>query len=297
MNIDDISNSAYQFRIDNNLNTLTLNYQDLYNICKEKNWTIIYYGAAKEFLVSMGKYHYTVGNKAFTIFQNGKITIYLNEKLSMIEKKKTLAHEIAHIYLNHTCYDIVLGRSEDNNLASIQEDEAEEFALYLLAPPCLLKKLKYNSPADIEHSTNINREDAEYIIGKMADLYLVRPTTTELKLIHKYETEIKKLNNVKWTKLKNKFLILFITICLTFSIVGIGISVKKNINLLTRNPDPPIISTQEVYYMTRSGEKYHKQDCPYIKNKDVLEITLEEISKHKWEPCKYCIGNSTSFDN
>ena len=44
------------------------------------------------------------------------------------------------------------------------------------------------------------------------------------------------------------------------------------------------------YYMVGSGEKYHTENCSYVKNATELsEITKEDIEIYGYEPCKRCI--------
>ncbi len=44
------------------------------------------------------------------------------------------------------------------------------------------------------------------------------------------------------------------------------------------------------YYITESGEKYHKKDCPIIKGKNnTHRMTKEEYDSGKYMPCQICI--------
>lgn len=45
--------------------------------------------------------------------------------------------------------------------------------------------------------------------------------------------------------------------------------------------------TEVMVYITKSGEKYHREDCSYLKN-DVEKITLSEAKERGYEPCKKC---------
>ena len=48
---------------------------------------------------------------------------------------------------------------------------------------------------------------------------------------------------------------------------------------------------EQIYIVTRTGDKYHLPDCQYVRNKtDVLEITLDDAISMGYEPCKVCIG-------
>lgn len=44
---------------------------------------------------------------------------------------------------------------------------------------------------------------------------------------------------------------------------------------------------EEVVYITKTGEKYHRADCIYLKN-DVEKISLSEAKERGYEPCKKC---------
>ena len=49
-------------------------------------------------------------------------------------------------------------------------------------------------------------------------------------------------------------------------------------------------NSQDKFFITSSGERYHKRDCQYIKDKEnVISVSLEEAKKLEIEPCKKCI--------
>lgn len=44
------------------------------------------------------------------------------------------------------------------------------------------------------------------------------------------------------------------------------------------------------YYVSPSGNKYHKRDCMYIRNKEtVRRITKDELESGAYEPCSVCL--------
>ncbi len=51
-------------------------------------------------------------------------------------------------------------------------------------------------------------------------------------------------------------------------------------------------STEAYVYITKSGEKYHKKNCPHIKDRRTTEMTLEEAEQLGYEPCKSCFGST-----
>lgn len=56
------------------------------------------------------------------------------------------------------------------------------------------------------------------------------------------------------------------------------------------------LAVDEIFYVTPSGKKYHKDFCSAIKDKDKDALffgTREELKKMGYEPCKLCIGENS----
>ena len=52
---------------------------------------------------------------------------------------------------------------------------------------------------------------------------------------------------------------------------------------------------KDVYYITKSGEKYHTANCPTIKNRsNIQEYPLEELKSMGYTPCRLCVGSMES---
>ncbi|MGB9595880.1 MAG: hypothetical protein ACPL7B_06320 [Candidatus Poribacteria bacterium] len=47
----------------------------------------------------------------------------------------------------------------------------------------------------------------------------------------------------------------------------------------------------EYVYVSKSGKKYHKQDCRFLVG-EPKRMTIEEAKKKKLEPCKFCFPES-----
>ena len=44
------------------------------------------------------------------------------------------------------------------------------------------------------------------------------------------------------------------------------------------------------YYITESGEKYHKEDCIFVKDKKNVErLTETDYYSGEYEPCQICL--------
>ncbi|MGE5494716.1 MAG: hypothetical protein ACM3S4_05395 [Burkholderiales bacterium] len=44
-----------------------------------------------------------------------------------------------------------------------------------------------------------------------------------------------------------------------------------------------------VVYVTKSGTKYHNEDCPYLKTSKIM-ISLEQAAAEGKKPCSRCFG-------
>ncbi len=117
----------------------------------------------------------------FYVEENGVEYIYYNDIGKSYERQNmTILHEIGHCVLDHT------GHSRH------EEDEANFFAKYAIAPPVLVEKIGAESPEDIYEFFDISYEAAIYAY----DYYLSwqrrhnrigRYTEYEIKLLALYQ--------------------------------------------------------------------------------------------------------------
>lgn len=64
---------------------------------------------------------------------------------------------------------------------------------------------------------------------------------------------------------------------------------QQNVQTSQPSSDDNQSQTQEFYYVTANGTKYHKAGCSYIKNKENLkQIPASEIASTGYEPCSRC---------
>lgn len=79
--------------------------------------------------------------EGFSLFNNNCFHIYYNDSLDYNRTKFTVWHEIGHIQLGH--FD------SDNKISQKQEEEANHFAAYLMAPLSMIYKLNLEDPQKI----------------------------------------------------------------------------------------------------------------------------------------------------
>ena len=119
-----------------------------FEIASKMNITLIAYsGLSKKKL----KTAMEVSEDGFFIEKDGREFIYYNDIDRCYERQNwTILHEIGHIVLDHT------GHSEH------EEDEANFFAKYAIAPPVLVHKIGAECPQDIYEVFDISFEAAVY---------------------------------------------------------------------------------------------------------------------------------------
>ena len=44
----------------------------------------------------------------------------------------------------------------------------------------------------------------------------------------------------------------------------------------------------ELYAVTKSGQKFHRPDCRYVRNSENITYLSKEEAEKKYEPCKVC---------
>ncbi len=114
---------------------ITPTLDDLIKIIEQLGFSILDYSRGNEFgstealIDELGLKSLAEKNKSF-VFKNGEIKlVFLDERLTAIEKRYALAHELGHIVLGHlkkgSAYDV---------LDLEEEHDANEFSHYLLHP-------------------------------------------------------------------------------------------------------------------------------------------------------------------
>jgi len=49
-----------------------------------------------------------------------------------------------------------------------------------------------------------------------------------------------------------------------------------------------VAKKEQVVYATKRGKKYHKEECPFIKNRDTTSMSIEEAVSKGLKPCGRC---------
>lgn len=138
---------AARYRLDHHLYTLPLEFETLCELIRKENYDLISYDEIEK-MGSQETFAFQEYRQkdAYTITDNETRIVCYDNHLSYEERNFALAHELGHIVLNHTNAG-VRGKSvlhthsmwyDDEEEKDIQEEEADEFALNLLAPSCII---------------------------------------------------------------------------------------------------------------------------------------------------------------
>lgn len=299
--------AAYRFWVENNINSLPIDYESMLFLLRSNNIIIKTYGQARVEKNFTHLEQYAKEAKGFTYIREKGIIIYIQDELSLPEKVKVLAHELGHVELKHSFYGILeLANERDEN--SPQEQEADEFAIVLLAPPCLLKHLGIHLKTDIKALTLLDEKDATHVMHRM-QVYTSMFTEYEKRIISLYEDG--KINcdiakTVFWSTKKCRYsFIIIIVMIFIFCFIYINIRhssaltsndlqtanivVNSSIIQLEVDKNDSEISSIENVYTLPAGGKFHTKDCRYIKNKkNVTSLPISDARHKGLTPCTVC---------
>ena len=298
---------------------------DTVEIAKSKGYTVASYSQAKGLLKLSCLASYAQGHRGFSAKLANTVYIFYSDDLSPDNLRRVVAHELGHIYLHFTINGVI-GDSADAEAMQEMEEEAEEFARLILAPPYVLSALKVTGLKEIMDLTGLTKADAQIVAAKVSEYDEQKQDAAEnRKIENKFLSE-----KIRWgTKRHYRGIItaLVIVLSVTVSLFGLCLATGKFVeyrlykpqidrgnsssemeNLpsetkfipTTSSPSKQTTTSQvdassmpssisESVYVTQSGEKYHYAGCQYIRGKDNLsEMTEAEAIGEGYEPCSVC---------
>ncbi|MDP4134117.1 MAG: ImmA/IrrE family metallo-endopeptidase [Bacillota bacterium] len=130
-------------------------------------------------LIDENDFNYLTKNDGFTAIIQGRYIIFYDDAIKSEERKRmAIMHELGHIYGRHlvTESDVFDGRATIFNNTSVKapnivEESANNFALKVLAPACVLWGLKITKASDIGLLCKIPDAAAKQRADRMKVLY------------------------------------------------------------------------------------------------------------------------------
>lgn len=202
--------------------------------------------------------------------------------------------------MEHTSQNGILGYSSIAQKLIKQENEANNFACEVLAPSCILKQLNINSVDDILKFSNLPVKHSIYHINNITNFSNIDDISERLIKIfneyirkNTYNKEETKINPKKYIPLLlSIFSIIVITTIVLFPALRENKS-SSNIpinNEVINKSTETNVNNNKIFYVTKTGSKYHIKDCRYIKDKNnLIELKYNDNALKDYKPCSVCI--------
>ena len=238
-------------------------------------------------------------NNGISVICNQITYIIYSDKLCYGKKIHTIYHELGHIKAEHK-------RSGDYGFEENeeQEREAEAFAYYVTAPPCILHEIGGISDYVLARLTGLDINSAKVAYQLLDNDRQDRLVAIEKRLILQYDGYIKankdsefventELNKVT-KKRKNLIFVAFaaalVVICVIFGL-SIHNSNKQlpNSSDIAANPTPisaPV--TNQIVWKSKTGDVYHTDPNCYHITKTAYTMDVNDAIAAGFRKCKDC---------
>lgn len=291
--MEQIRQLTWEFALENAVNTLPVSLKKLYEIARKNHWDIFSYQQGKALIEQLGVTDYAERLDAFTVIHRDLKIIFYKDKLPYTDKVFAISHEIGHIVLGHT-YHGIMGIGETKDKTDVQEAEADLFGCELLAPSCVLKKCGIRKINQLEEMDVISAEkiDAHFAAIKHAIPHGSSVKTQLLNQFSAYIKEFKKGYTLhKRLGIHDKYSALqILALTLIFSLgVSLCAVCYQPVDFTTALSLSHYNASNTQVVVTENGEKYHTNDCRYVKGKDNLQtMTIQDAREAGYEPCEAC---------
>lgn len=136
---------------------------DVDRIARELKYSIMYYGESQDIINQLHVSDYTE-QEGFSAYVAGKGYIFLRDdlRLNKARRRVVIAHELGHIEMHYSSGSkrIVVGDVTEIQVQLQREEEADDFARYLLAPAQILYDMHVIFPGDIAQYCDIDTDTA-----------------------------------------------------------------------------------------------------------------------------------------
>lgn len=160
--------AAWQILIDCGVKELPVK---VVKICQELGIAAFSYEKGHSIIEKLNLLEHTNRTDGFTIFPD-EPTIFYNAGMSAARCRFTIAHELGHLVLGHIQRGQVTAINREPTLGdSPEETAANQFAVRLLAPSCVLWGLNLHTPEEISEICGISLTAATFRAQRMDILY------------------------------------------------------------------------------------------------------------------------------
>ncbi|PWL41355.1 MAG: hypothetical protein DBY45_10090 [Clostridiales bacterium] len=154
---------AYLCRIRNGIKEFPITYDGMLQIMREMGFKVLKYSEAKQLISEENWEECAANSPAFSGKVKGIFTVFIADNLNYEDRVEKIAHELGHIEQGHATDDI-----KSNEQHQEEEDEANEFVPYFLAPPCYLDQLGLKTLEDVEEALPYSTKYCKLIFANLA---------------------------------------------------------------------------------------------------------------------------------
>lgn len=187
--------------------------------------------------------------------------VFIDSTISEPDSIQLLLHEIGHIYMGH-----INGRQDDAATIAKNENDANRFALLVI-----------QRIAQTERKQKILKYARSILITGASMALFICLIRVDYRSNHgstAQETNVVVLKSESTTE-------------------SATTKPAATEPVQTETAAEQAQDDTEIYYITKSGQKYHRQTCSTIKNRNpdtLVAGTREEFESSGYEPCMICIG-------
>lgn len=259
-----------EYIIEEQIDELPMRPQTLADLIQRSGFALATYSQAAELIRIFELSAYTSSFPAFTFISDDIRVVLYSDELSTSDKLFSLAHELGHIVLQHSA-EGVRGMSDQKQNA--QELEADIFAYQILAPVCVLKKLKILTPEEISKETLLDETRARIV---RENLKIFSDDYCKDVIISQY---LRARSGGRERKILVLLLALYVLLCLLLV-------------FLISHPEATFDNAPAnlIYYTTPEGSYYHQKDCPQVQHRtDCVDFSKAQCIQKGLTACPKCI--------
>lgn len=269
-----------------NIKSLPVGWDELNSIAERMGCIIMSYNRGRDIIHRLGLDPSKEQPSFYTTTEDGTRIIFYYDMLTPKERQFYIAHEIGHIALHHTYINDC--KSIDSALRMRdQEEEADAFALALLAPPDILLACRCKTAEDIAKLTGLDTVRARLALGTMLQYKNRHSGDNSAELLKQFSPFVRrhKMHRIRTTEKLLISLCAILSIALT-SCICVGASVATSFDLV---PKGTMVDKTAYVWISENGTKYHTRTCYHLDNADHVErVTLGEAIEQGYGMCLDC---------
>ena len=319
--MQNIKQLAYQFLIQAQIKELTLPLDTITDLITKQNIILAKYTESNVVKMRLPDEVWSIvengrkSNVGISFIYNGIPFILYSDDLSVGEKIYVIHHELGHLTAGHRRSNVFM--FEEN---IVHEEEANEFAYFVMAPPCVLNEIGCISKKRLSRLTGLNEklaQEASFLVERDKDDKL---TQLERQLLTQFDGYIKAnkdSESVEKTELndipkKHKKLIFgastaaFVIICVIFGfcIHNSNKQLPKSSPDIATTPTPitavatpasemprsdnNVEKTGQTVWKAKTGDVYHTDPNCYHIPRTAVAMDLGDAIAAGFRKCKDC---------